>query len=199
MTRRSGTYATPDGVTHSWEQRPLPLDAIYLPRDLWQHAASVGLARFAAHLAAGDDGASTADPRNRMANDVLGAVAEAAVARHLNAHWSAGFTRPEHGGDLLLPFVGPAEVRSTVHGDGHLVVYQSDKDRPFVLVCDFGWTNGEAAMRCPGWILGADAQRPEFWRERGDRGCVVPAYWVPQSQLLPLSSLKSWTEGKGTG
>lgn len=201
MTARThGTWTDADGVSHSWEQPQLPLDVLRLHPDTWRHAVVVGTDRhhLARTTAAPDRNAPEQDPGRSFAQDVLGAVAECAVAAQLGGFWPA-LNRPDGSGDVWLPFVGPGEVRSTLKPDGSLIVRDRDDgklDRPFVLVVGpMHWDGRLATVRCAGWIFGRDAADTRF---RSAPGGGQAAYFVPQEALLPLEQLQRWTEGKGS-
>lgn len=108
---------------------------------------------------------------------VQGAITECAAAKALGIHWHGDSEGPS---DLDA---GNAQIRSTTWPKGCLLVHNEDReDQAFVLVID----------RCPrfelvGWMMGADAKNPLWWRDKGKNG--RPAFFVPQDALNPMASL----------
>jgi hypothetical protein len=139
-----------------------------------QQAAHVGcqrqlraLARRAAHRVYA--------PEDPWGTHVIAAAAEMAVAKALGLYW-ADSPALDYAGD-----VGPYQVRSTVHHNGHLSLRDSDSDdAAFVLVIA-----DVPTFRIPGWILGRDGRQSCYWSER----VPYPCFMVPQSALLPLAEL----------
>jgi hypothetical protein len=104
--------------------------------------------------------------------DLNGALGELALAKHLDVYWLPTM-RPQAGD------VGRHEARATTWPNGCLIVHPEDRDdRPYYLV-----VNAPPTFRIVGWLLGADAKRNEWW----DATKPTPAYFVPQSELLPCS------------
>lgn len=98
-----------------------------------------------------------------------GALAEMALAKHLNVFYSKGFIR---GGD-----VGDWEVRSTRHANGRLLIHQDDKPDKFYWLL----TGTEHKWRIHGGMKAADAMKDCYWDDpTGGR----PAYFVPQRDLV---------------
>ena len=65
---------------------------------------------------------------------------------------------------------------------GHLIIKPKAKDeKPFVLAIVEDMT-----VRLPGWMKGADIKHERY--ERADQYGRV-TYWVPQSDLHPMSTL----------
>ena len=117
-------------------------------------------------------GAKSADAETL---DLIGAVGECCVAKHLDVFWAgAGLFR---GDD-----VGAYQVRATTYDGGHLALNKADDDeKPFVLVCV---NNGVGKIR--GWLYAREGKKPEYWQDKSGRG---PAFYVPQSCLRPISEL----------
>lgn len=101
--------------------------------------------------------------------NILGAIAEMAVAKHLNIFWA---DRPEldYKGD-----VGRYQVRTTWRPNGSLLLHDDDKDgQVFILACGCPPT-----WRLAGWLLAVDGKQPRYWQTRTGRPC----YMVPQTDL----------------
>ena len=113
----------------------------------------------------------------RLFNDVLGAASELAVARWVGAEWSGSVNTFHDVADVG----DDIEVRCSTNEHGALIVRLNDAPyRWFVLV-----TGPPPAMSIRGYLWGADAMAPKWWRNaHGYRG----AWFVPQSELLPIQS-----------
>ncbi len=100
--------------------------------------------------------------------NIEGALAEMAMAKHLNVYWTKG--------EFRAPDVGVVDVRSTPHENGCLIVHETDEDgRVFWLLTG---ENGRYCIR--GWMYGYEAKNAKYWKDpTGNR----PAYFVPQSEL----------------
>jgi hypothetical protein len=106
--------------------------------------------------------------------DIEAAMAEAAVAKHLNVWWSGQL------GNLKAADASALQVRWTHWPNGFLRIIADDaNDQNFVLV-----VGSQGHYRIVGYIRGADGKREEWWRP--DHDC----WGVPQSAVLPLP--QSW-------
>lgn len=106
--------------------------------------------------------------------DVVGALAEMAVAKFLGVYWE-GALHPQgrDEGDA-----GAFQVRATTIPAGALILHERDADDArFHLVI----VNG-ATCTLAGWTTGAEGKRPEFWFAKAPR----PAFFVPQEALHPV-------------
>lgn len=103
---------------------------------------------------------------------INGASAEMAAAKVLGAYWNALARDPRS----LPGDVGAYQVRWRARESWDLIVHPDDPDDAvFVLV-----VGTPPTMRIVGTILGAEAKRPEWWKDpAGGR----PAYFVPQAAL----------------
>jgi hypothetical protein len=100
---------------------------------------------------------------------IKGALAEAALAKHLNKFWSKGV---KGGSD-----VDGIEVRCTHYHNGDLEMHTWDKDdRMYYLLTGM---LGSYVLR--GWIWGKDAKKQEYWKVK--QVGRDPQFWVPQSDL----------------
>lgn len=141
-------------------------------------AAGVGVRRQIENLAKGRQDSYGADPANGWNLHVEGACAEAALAKALNRWWSGNL------GDLTAADVGPIQVRSTWREQGRLPVHPGDPDDDaFVLAI-----GSAPSFAFPGWIRGALAKQARYWCD--PTGAGRPAYFVPQSDLLPMEWLE---------
>lgn len=139
------------------------------------HALIAGCLRRANARAKGRKNFYGAQSADAELLDMIGAVGEAVVAKHLNQFWAgAGVFR---GDD-----VGRYQVRSTTYDSGHLVLNRNDSDdTPYILVCV---NSGVGKIR--GWVYGREGKQPQFWRDMSGRG---PAFYVPQSALRSIDTL----------
>jgi len=107
---------------------------------------------------------------------IQGQLAEYAVAKALDAFWHAAKDVGPRVGD-----VGRLEVRATLRQGGSLIVHESDPDEAcFVLV-----TGDAPTLRLVGWLRGADAKQPRYWRT----DVRHPAFFVPPAMLHGLDEL----------
>lgn len=111
----------------------------------------------------------------RLYNDVLGAASELAVARWLGVPWLRSVNTFHDQADVGED----VDVRSTDRREGSLILRDNDPPyRWFVLV-----TGVPPALSLNGYIWGADAMAPRWWRNaHGTSG----AWFVPQSELIPI-------------
>lgn len=115
-------------------------------------------------------------PKASWNDDINGALAEMALAKHQNIFWSGTVGRVD------LPDVGPLQVRSKTEPDHRLVVTARDKDEDiFVsILVDL------PMCRLCGWMRGRDAKRAEW---------IVPdpnkpiRHFVPNRLLEPMDTL----------
>lgn len=110
---------------------------------------------------------------------IEGSGAELAVAKHFDLFWSG------HVGDYKAFDVGPYEVRQTPHHNGHLILQHKDLDKgdaPCILV-----TGSTPVFRLAGWIYGFEGLVNKYYTDKPRNG--RPAFWIPQSDLRPMSSL----------
>jgi hypothetical protein len=115
-----------------------------------------------------------AKPGQVWANEILGACGEQAFAKAFGLYWDGSFNR-RGGGDVC-----GYQVRTTE--SEFLQVRESDSDLAiWVLV-----TGREPDFSIRGWIRGAEAKRPEYWRDLYRNGF---SFFVPASALNPLSEL----------
>lgn len=112
--------------------------------------------------------------------DLFACRAEMAVAKGLNLYWSGGV------GEFDVDVGGLVEVRSIARPGLSLIVHPKDKWWcPFVLVD----ASNPPHMKLVGWVFGSDAQDERFWSDPSNKN--RPAYFVPQSELNPISELQS--------
>ena len=148
----------------------------------WELAlgAKVGVARAAYAQANGLQnarGLAAARGAQVWALDVVGAMAEVAVAKRLDRYWEAYVGPPTPH----RPDVGLVEVRWAGPPTGHLIVPPLG-DGPYVLV-----TGDAPDLTIHGWLDAAEARRGDWYAE--GRGPGSGAYWVPQSALRPIGEL----------
>ena len=143
--------------------------------ELWQ-AASVGALRHMQALARGQRDAHGFNGEDGWTIHIEGACGELALAKFLGVY--PGLTA--NAGKAAD--VGRYQVRTRSKADYDLIVRSGDRDNDvFVLVTG---TNG--TYRVVGAILGRDAKQSRWRKEYGGRPA---AYFVPQSSLLPMSSV----------
>jgi len=109
-------------------------------------------------------------------NDVVGAIAEYAVAKYLNVCWNPATNNvalKDLPGD-----VGTYQVRSTTWPNGCLLIQESDKDEaPFILA-----VVNDRSVTLKGWVYGHEGKTIGDLKEYGTR-------WVKQEQLHSMDFL----------
>lgn len=148
---------------------------VELDNSEYLHALMAGVLRRVSARASKRENYYGAKAEDAEILDILGAVGEAVVAKHLDKFWCGrGVFR---GGD-----VGDFQVRTTKYSNGHLLINKNDyPDKKYILVtvCD-----GVGTIR--GWMYGRDAQKPEFVRDISGRG---ECFCVPQESLRAMEEL----------
>ena len=146
-------------------------------------AAGVGVLRHVSALRNTMRQVNGADPDD-WTIDIDGALAELAVAKHLQLPWDmfaplGAFNRPD---------VGPYQVkangrarRNAAHDD--LIVKESDPiGDPYISVLNF-----PPRFEICGWIAGVEAKNKRYWCDRLAPG--RDAYLVPRADLKSLETL----------
>jgi len=108
--------------------------------------------------------------------DIEGACAELALAKHLDIHWDGSVNTFKS-----KPDVGDLEVRVTSHQSGRLIVRPHDSDTATYVLLVGSCPN----YRVVGCMTGAQAKSEQWLTSPDSRGRPA-AYFVPQSDLLPL-------------
>lgn len=110
--------------------------------------------------------------------DIESSAAELAVAKLTGLYWHR---RIEHSLETTPPDVGDdVQVRWSAHPTAHLTIYDRDQDgHIFFLV-----TGRIPTLVIHGWINAVEA-KTENYRRVTPRGGM--AYWVPQTDLNPIS------------
>jgi hypothetical protein len=141
-------------------------------------AGTVGVRRRVEGLRLNLNGGWSWAPNTLWEADIVGALAELALAKFLGVYWDGAVRVQERTeGD-----VGPFQVRATEIPKGSLILHERDRDEAiFHLVVVEG-----ATCRLKGFITGAEGKRPGFW----DDSKPHPAFFVPQSALHPVSEAK---------
>jgi len=108
-------------------------------------------------------------------NELDGALAEQALCKWANVYW----TGLEHEGAMDAGF---AQARSTRNPRGCLVLHKKDKPHHLVVlvIADL------PRFHLVGWLRTGDGQQQRYWSEKVKGR---PAYFIPQSDLNPMSSL----------
>lgn len=135
-----------------------------------QMASFVGCQRATENIKNGDIWSRSGEPPQELfLRMVNGAMAEAALAKHLNKFWAKGVKG--------APDVGEVDVRCSHYEDGHLEMHEWDKDdRKYYFL-----TGMLGTYKVRGWIMGKDAKKPKYWRvmKQGRK----PQFWIPQNHL----------------
>lgn len=114
----------------------------------------------------------------RYDNEVCAIAAEIAAGIATGRRWLGAKPGTRNEGDLE----GGVEVHHTLPPRGRLHIRPEDADeRPYVLV-----TGRPPTFTVRGWMLGAEAKRPEFWWPNAPRR---PCWAVGQDCLLDIAKL----------
>lgn len=134
------------------------------------HAAMAGCQRRIASIVKQRPQFYDADDRkNFWQIDIVGMIAEYAVAKALDKHWQPATNKrlADLPGD-----VGPYQVRSTEHRWGHLFLHPNDKPADYILAIV-----KDNRVLLSGWI------DLETGSQVGDMRSV-DTWWVPQDKLF---------------
>ena len=148
------------------------LNVQLLATEMWM-ASQYGAMRQVENIKKKRKDAFGASVRDGWQINIEGALGECAVAKAFGIFWNGNI------GDLKGPDVGKAQVRTTHHDHGRLILHKFSKDDPsdyFVLVTG---VNGKYIIR--GGIRGYKGMQDEFWEDPTGEG--RPAYFVPQDLL----------------
>ena len=134
-----------------------------------QMAAFVGCQRTVQCFQNGSKHRYGAKDSNGWQMSIEGALAECALAKHLQIFWSKGTPGACD--------VGPHDVRATEHLHGSLIIHPTDADeRKYYLLTG---CNGKYYVR--GYMYGYHAKQQKYWKDpQGGR----PAFFVPQADLI---------------
>ncbi len=103
-----------------------------------------------------------------------GAMAECALAKHLNFYWQG------KGSPGDEDFAGGIEVRSAAEHFKRLILQPKDADG-----AKFYFLTGQYGLyKIHGWIMGIDGKQPEYWEK--PKGAWKTAYFVPENKLTPM-------------
>lgn len=121
------------------------------------------------------DGAAAVDA------DMEGCMCELAAALALNVSWPGEHDTPDYPGDLQIG----VHVRGTKYPTGRLILHDSDPDEIFILVCG----------QCPtynvvGYTFADLGKQDKFLSDPTGRN--RHAYFVPQSELFPIETLREF-------
>lgn len=141
-------------------------------------AAYVGCQRRIASLRRGCQDRHGYNGQNAWETDIIGALAEVAVAKALDLHWS-GSVNAWKRADLGRSY----QVRVTTHSNGQLIVREGDPEEDiYILVVQVG----PLRFKIAGQMGGRQARRAE-WLKRLDPD--RPRCWaVPQAALEGLET-----------
>ncbi len=136
-------------------------------------ASYVGCRRRVASLARGCQDRHGYDGRNAWEQDILGALAELAVAKALDLHWSGSvnaWKRPDVGRSY--------QIRTTGYAAGRLLIRSEDPEvDTYILVVQVN----PLQFKIAGQIDGRLARQPRWWTKPDP---ARPGCWaVPQSAL----------------
>jgi hypothetical protein len=117
---------------------------------------------------------------SEWSTEIEGCCAEIAVAKYLGVYWNGGVFDKKTSESDVRSDTRPRQVRHTVHGHGHLIIYPEDNPEHNIIL---------VTGRCPeyiicGWIPVKYGMIDKFWKEPPKINCA--SWWIPQSELLPI-------------
>jgi len=116
-------------------------------------------------------------PGLEWVHDIDGAASEMAVAKMLNVYWVPSVNAGKAAD------VESFQIRSTNHEYGKLLIREHDvKNEKYILV-----VSRHPLFKVVGWMWADEAKVDKYWKEPDDTG--VGAWWVPQSDLKPMSTV----------
>lgn len=157
----------------------MPVTIQLTPAEL-QVAAQVGIGRqYHSMLRGNRDIVNDKGYLDAVSIHILGALGEAALAKHLGCWWS--FSEGTYGRQADL--VQNIEARTRKDPRHDLIVRPDDRDDAlFVLVTGQG-----SSFTIVGYLRGSAAKQPQWLRDYGGHG--KPAYFVPQAHLRGITTL----------
>jgi len=157
--------------------------SVQLSRAEQAAAGRPGFERCCSSVVRGDNNKHGMDPKvtDIWSTDIHASQAEYAVARELKLPWTGLVERsPVDVGDNI-------QVRHSPWDGASLIVRKGD-DSGHIYVLVTGGREGRFTIH--GYMRGFEAKVDEFWSGPGLAG-RPPAWFVPQSELLPLANLKN--------
>jgi len=118
-------------------------------------------------------------PRQELEIHYAGAAGEMAFAKAMNYYFNATINTYKTGYD-----VHKMQVRTRTKDHYDLLVRDNDNNNDiFVLVL-----KNVTSFKICGWIKGSDAKKQQYFKNYGN---MNPAYFVPQSHLNSIDTLKN--------
>lgn len=114
---------------------------------------------------------------NPWGNEVMGAIAELAVAKYYNVYWASAVGHPGE------PDIGPYQVRSKAAPHHRLIVHKKALDTDVYISA---LVEPPRVTLC-GWLMGYEAKDPRWWRDMPPP--KASAFFVPDSSLHPMADL----------
>lgn len=112
--------------------------------------------------------------KDEWTTTIEGALAEIAVSKATGKYWSGASSSRHYKARYDS---GNAQVRQTSAENGHLLIYEADRDEDMIIL-----VIGQApTYKMVGQLLVKDGKQPKYWNE----GAKCPCWWVPQEDLLP--------------
>jgi len=142
-------------------------------------AAQVGIRRRIMDLRGGRSAFYGAEQGPEWEYDVVGAIGEAAVAKHLNLYWDGSL------GELGASDVQDIEARTRSEDWHELILHDRDEGQDLFILC-YVIDEWLPEVGLVGWCWAKNFQTDEYWKDpAGGR----PAYFVPPEELLPMPLL----------
>jgi hypothetical protein len=118
---------------------------------------------------------------NDPTKDLQGVITECAVAKFFDVPYRYQTIYEKNICDIAIG----VEVRSSLHANGHLIVYTYDKLAPYVLTIP---NIDKHQITLIGWRDLADCQLDKYWRT--EPKVRKESWWIPQSDLHDMATLK---------
>ena len=118
---------------------------------------------------------------NDPTKDLQGVVTECAVSKYLGVPYRYQTVYEKNWCDISIG----VEVRSSLHQNGHLIVYTYDKVAPYVMTIP---DLNKRQVLLVGWRNLFDCQVEKYWRTAPK--VRKESWWIPQTDLHDMKSLK---------
>ena len=119
---------------------------------------------------------------NDPTKDLQGVVTECAVSKYLGVPYRYQTVYEKNWCDISIG----VEVRSSLHQNGHLIVYTYDKIAPYVMTIP---DLNKQQILLVGWRDLLDCQIEKYWRTTPK--VRKESWWIPQTDLHDMKSLKN--------
>lgn len=147
--------------------------------------AHIGLMRQTSNMKNNRNPRYGAGHNNDWQYNIEGCLGEMAVASFLGIYWDGNINRLDRAD------VGDLEVRTRSEHWHEMLLHEADKDESKHLLV----TGKNGSYQLHGWLYGYEGKLDKYWKDpsKKDR----PAFFIPQSELRPISELQLLLKGTG--